>query len=220
MTAEIAILNRTAVALAADSVVTLSNHRGRKTYDSAEKIFQLSRHQPIGLMIYNNAQHVNAPLEVVVRSFRAGLGTSAFDRLLDVWPAFSKFLIEFPHTEQDEFDHFSRMVALELDKLSVVQFNFMLETVVNKRRPQGERSADRVRKAVAERRAEADAAILEGYLSEKSEEEFVDRYGPTIDKIANRALNVTELDADLRRDLYGLFFALVRSSLPTDAFTG
>ena len=68
LTAEIAILNRTAVALAADSVVTLSNSPGRKTYDSAEKIFQLSHAQPIGLMIYNNARHVNAPLEVAGES--------------------------------------------------------------------------------------------------------------------------------------------------------
>ena len=55
MTAEIAILNRTAVALAADSIVTLAGPKSSKTYDSAEKIFQLSRFQPIGLMIYNNA---------------------------------------------------------------------------------------------------------------------------------------------------------------------
>ncbi len=220
MTAEIAILNRTAVALAADSLVTLSSQRGRKTYDSAEKIFELSRSQPIGLMIYNNAQHLNAPLEVVVRSFRSTLLTAEFDRITDVWPAFNNFLINFPHTEADELDHLRRMVAVELDKLSMIHVNFIFETVVQKRRPRGERSEDRVRAAIAERRGEAEAASIEGFLTDKTEDEFIDRYGPTIDSIANIALKAMDLNASLRRDIYGLFWALVRSRVRTDAFTG
>jgi len=221
MTAEMAILNRTAVALAADSVVTLSSQSGRKTYDSAEKIFELSRFQPIGLMIYNNAQHLNAPLEVVVRSYRATLSaTTTFDRLEGVWPSFSDFLIDFPHTEADRLDHLRRMAAVELDKLSIIQFNFMFESVVRKRRPRGERSIDRVRAAIAGRRAEAEAVLIEGYLSDKTEADFIDHYGATIDGIANRALRSMDINAQLRQEIYGLFWALVRSRLRTDAFTG
>lgn len=220
MTAEIAILNRTAVALAADSVVTLSSQRGRKTYDSAEKIFELSRSQPIGLMIYNNAQHFNAPLEVVVRSYRSTLASEDFDRLESVWPEFSRFLMEFPHTEADELDHFRQMVASELDNLKVIQFNFMLETVVKRRRPRGERSEDRVRRAIADRRAQAEAVVIEGYLDDKTEQDFIEQYGPTIDGIANIALRSMDLHVALRQEIYGLFFAMVRSRLRTDAFTG
>jgi hypothetical protein len=220
LTAEIAILNRTAVALAADSVVTLSSPRGRKMYDSAEKIFELSRLQPIGVMIYNNAQHLNAPLEVVVRGFRSTLTTATFDRLESVWPEFSTYLLEFPHSEADELDHLRQMAAVELDKLRVIHFNFMFETVVRKRRPKGERSEGRVRAAIAQRRAEAGAQAIDGYLADKTEQDFVDRYGPTIDGIANIALNGMDLNANLRQEIYGLFFALVRSRLKTDAFTG
>lgn len=220
MTAEIAILNRTAVALAADSVVTLSSLRGRKTYDSAEKIFELSRLQPIGLMIYNNAQHFNAPLEVVARNYRATLVTTEFEHLEDVWPAFSRYLLDFPHAEADELDHLSRMVAVELDKLQVIHFNFVLETVVRKRRPRGERSEDRVRTAIAARRAEAEENRIGGYLEERTEDEFIDRYGPTIDSVANVVLKSMELSPALRREIYGLVWSIVRSRLRTDAFTG
>ncbi len=220
MTAEIAILNRTAVALAADSVVTLSSARGRKMYDSAEKIFELSRSQPIGLMVYNNAQHLNVPIDVVVRSFRKGLVTTEFDRLEAAWPAFSKFLLEFPHEEDDELDHLRQMAAVELDKLRVVHFNFMFETVVRKRRPRGETSEGRVRSAIVERRAQAESATIEGYLADKSEQDFIDRYAPTIDGIANRVLADMDLNAALRQEIYGLLFALVRSRLRTDASTG
>lgn len=82
MTAEIAILNRTAVALAADSVVTLSDGRRHKTYDSAEKIFEFSRFQPIALMIYNNAQFMNAPFEIIIREYRETLTSNSFKQLV------------------------------------------------------------------------------------------------------------------------------------------
>jgi hypothetical protein len=54
MTAEIAIVNRSALALAADSAVTVRVGPNVKVYDSAEKLFEFSHRQPIALMIYNN----------------------------------------------------------------------------------------------------------------------------------------------------------------------
>ena len=106
MTAEIAILNRTAVALAADSIVTLAGPRSSKTYDSAEKIFQLSRYHPIGLMIYNNALFMNAPLEVVVRRYRETITTVGFEGIVQIWPDFEKFLLGFEREKADELEHF------------------------------------------------------------------------------------------------------------------
>lgn len=220
MTAEIAILNRTAVALAADSVVTLASPSGRKMYDSAEKIFELSRVQPIGLMIYNNAHHVNAPLEVVVRSFREGQTTTSFDRLDAVWPAFRDFLLRYHHSDEDEFDHFRQLVATELNRLSNIHMNAMLEALVRRRRRSQTTAEDSVRQAVAARRAEADAERIPEFLADKTQADFSARYGEEIDKIANVALNGLDLDDDLRAQLHGLFFAIVRSSHGTNAFTG
>ena len=220
MTAEIAILNRTAVALAADSVVTLSGPRGRKTYDSAEKIFELSRQQPIGLMIYNNAQHYNAPLEVVVRAYRSSLTTANFDRLQDVWPNFQNFLVSFPHNIEDELDHLRRMAAVELDKLRVIHFNHSLELMGRRRRPSDISSETRIRDAIAARRAEVEAKPIVGYLLDKTEQDFIDLYAPTVDIIANTVLRGLDLNVTMRQQIYGLFFALVRSREKTDAFTG
>lgn len=55
MTAEIAILNNTAVALAADSAVTIGDASNRKVYNSINKLFGLSRYQPIGIMVFGHA---------------------------------------------------------------------------------------------------------------------------------------------------------------------
>lgn len=71
MTAEIAILNKTAVALAADSAVTISaGQRDEKIYDSADKLFELSDKNPIGIMIYNGMSFLEVPLQSLIREFR------------------------------------------------------------------------------------------------------------------------------------------------------
>ena len=91
MTAEIALLNRKAVALAADSIVTLSNNSVSKSYDSAEKIFELSRNKPIGLMTYNNTEILQIPIEILVREFREEFDDEV-PTIESVWSQFKKFL--------------------------------------------------------------------------------------------------------------------------------
>ena len=51
MTAEIAILNREAVALAADSAVTMIGSSGEKIFTSANKLFTLSKYHPVGIIV-------------------------------------------------------------------------------------------------------------------------------------------------------------------------
>ena len=55
MTAEVAVMNKQAIALAADSAVTFPQEMGRKIFPSASKIFTLSKYEPVGVMIYGNA---------------------------------------------------------------------------------------------------------------------------------------------------------------------
>lgn len=71
MTAEIAILNKTAVALAADSAVTISaGSQEQKIYDSEDKLFELTRHNAIGVMINNTLSFMEAPLQVLIKRYR------------------------------------------------------------------------------------------------------------------------------------------------------
>ena len=51
MTAEIAIMNKHAIALASDSAVTMSQEAGEKIKTSANKLFALSKYHPVGIMI-------------------------------------------------------------------------------------------------------------------------------------------------------------------------
>lgn len=72
MTAEVAILNKLGVALAADSAVTIGRGgRSQKVFNTADKLFELSCKHPIGCMIFSGGQFAEAPLPVLIKAFRA-----------------------------------------------------------------------------------------------------------------------------------------------------
>lgn len=94
MTAEIAILNKSAVALAADSAVTISaGSKEEKIYDSADKLFELSNHDPIGIMIFNDMGFIETPLPLIIRRFRNDCGS--FRKVEDAAFSFLRYLNEF-----------------------------------------------------------------------------------------------------------------------------
>ncbi len=69
-TNQLAIVNRSAIALATDSAVTLTVRGAEKIYNSADKLFELSDRDPIGIMIYNNLEHMGVSLEVAIKQLR------------------------------------------------------------------------------------------------------------------------------------------------------
>lgn len=77
MTAEVAVLNRLGVALAADSAVTIGRD-ATKIFGSAEKLFQLSPSAPVGVMIYGNASFLGLPWETIIKTYRAQLESTTF----------------------------------------------------------------------------------------------------------------------------------------------
>ena len=74
MTAEVAVMNKQAVALAADSAITFSHDTGQKIFPSANKIFALSEHNPVGIMIYGDPNIMGVPWETVIKAYRNQLG--------------------------------------------------------------------------------------------------------------------------------------------------
>ncbi len=94
MTAEIAILNKQAVALAADSAVTVGNELNRKVFLSANKLFCLSKYEPVGIMIFGNATFMDIPWETIVKYYRSSLGNKNFDKLSGYAEHFINFITE------------------------------------------------------------------------------------------------------------------------------
>ena len=93
MTAEVAILNPHAVALAADSAVTATYGDGRtKIRQSANKIFSLSQHRPVGVMVYASGAINGIPWETAVKVYRNQLGTREFGTVKEYAEDFLGFL--------------------------------------------------------------------------------------------------------------------------------
>jgi hypothetical protein len=92
MTSEVAVMNRLAVALAADSAVTVGSGHRNKVYNSANKLFMLSRRHPVGIMVYNNGSLLGVPWETLIKSFRDHLGDTEYARLEEYGEEFIKFV--------------------------------------------------------------------------------------------------------------------------------
>ena len=91
MTAEICIMNRLAISLAADSAVTIG-YGADKIYTSAEKLFLLAENAPVGLMVYQAADLLDVPWETIIKIYRKRVGRKTFATLQDYVDDFISFL--------------------------------------------------------------------------------------------------------------------------------
>ena len=98
MTAEIVIINQHGVAMAADSAVTIGS---QKIINSAIKLFSLSRTEPVGIMIYGNANLLNIPWETLIKLYRKK-NISNLNHLNDYGVNFIEFLNSQLHLFSDE----------------------------------------------------------------------------------------------------------------------
>lgn len=92
MSSVIGILNKQAVALAADSAVTISSRENRKIFNSANKIFTLSKYHPVGVMIYNSASFMDTPWEIIIKMYRKHLKDRSFKTVEAYQKDFLKYL--------------------------------------------------------------------------------------------------------------------------------
>jgi len=85
-------MNANGVALAADSAVTFGRAGTTKVFSTANKIFTLSKYQPVGVMIYGSASLIGTPWETLIKRYRSTLGTQSFGTLDEYASAFIDFL--------------------------------------------------------------------------------------------------------------------------------
>lgn len=120
MTAVVGILNKGAVAIAADSAVTMSNEKGRKILNRANKIFTLSKRHPVGVMLFNSASFMGTPWEIIIKMYRDKLKEKSFGTVQEYQDDFIKYLKKQPF-----FAHPANQ------KISLLQFCFSLMEFVN-----------------------------------------------------------------------------------------
>lgn len=101
MTAEVAVLNCSGIALAADSAVTVGS---QKIYNSAMKLFALSKVAPVAIMVYGNSALSGIPWEIVIKEFRRTLGSRRLPTLDSYVDEFVSFIHSAEMLFSDEGD--------------------------------------------------------------------------------------------------------------------
>lgn len=153
MTSEVCLMNRLAVVIAADSATTVTHwtEKGseQRYFKGANKIFQLSDHHPVGLMIFDSADILRVPWEIVVKAFRHELGKKSFNSLAEYATEFFGFLEKSP-----------RLFPLEIQKSVFLDSarSAALRSTIREHSPE-EGDEDRIARnneMVAARRAEVD----------------------------------------------------------------
>ena len=118
MTAEVAIMNRSCVALAADSAFTDSKNKVRV----GNKLFSLSPINDIGIMIYGSSAFLGYPWEVLIKSFRSDV-KEEFETVQDCANKFKEYIASETISDnegQDEELSFHSVIFDEIEQLSVL----------------------------------------------------------------------------------------------------
>lgn len=130
MTAEVAILNRYGVALAADSATTITPKM--KTYNSANKLFSLSKYEPVGIMIYGGAEIMGIPWETLIKEYRRQLGRRSFPELREYAEHFLEYVKTSPALSTEIQDEKFRELAIYLYSDIVDSLNSKVEELIDK----------------------------------------------------------------------------------------
>lgn len=106
MTAIVGTINRQGVAFAADSAATHATSSTCKITNHANKIFELSRHHPVGICICGGGAFIGVPWEEIFKMFRKYIKNDFLPKLTDYSNTFFNFVRSnlLPKLEHDQKD--------------------------------------------------------------------------------------------------------------------
>ena len=208
MTAEVAIMNKSAVALAADSAVTFSVEGEQKVFQAVNKLFALSKYHPVGLMVYGNAEFMGIDWETIVKIYRDDLGDCAFNNLNEHAYNFLSFLQE-NHTLFDERSQREFVEGTVISEFSSIR-DLVLREIDHEIEKKGQISSTNVREhfrlVVTSRRnrlsQRRDIKLVdESTITPEKVDEVRSEHKPTFDRIRKMVFEKLPLDSGISRKL-------------------
>lgn len=102
MTAEAIVMNKFGVALAADSVIASHSSGSPKLFNSIEKLFKLTDHGKVAVMIYEATEFMNIPWETLISDYRNKISDQTLDTVAEYASGFLDYLglIKVPEEEK------------------------------------------------------------------------------------------------------------------------
>jgi hypothetical protein len=224
MTAEIVVMNQSAVAMAADSAVTVSGRGQTKTYKSANKLFMLTRRDPVAVMIYGAAQFLGMPWETIIKDFRDSPAATSAAHL----PDYAAALIRYVGMASHLFDEATcRNAAISHVEGYFAHIRSVIEKAVEERlRKDGKIDTSQVgpltRQVVMRHVMEVDARpVLDGVQS-RDHVTFARALARPFDEAAGRVFEQLPMSVDTKRRLrhLGISLLLRQGPWPENALTG
>ncbi len=219
MTAEIAILNKSAVALAADSAMSLGI--SGKIFPG-NKLFALTKWHPVGVMIYNNAEYMGIPWETIIKIYRLELGKHARPSIQDYVDGFLAYL-QSDHfsTEEQVKNNFLEIANDEFEKIwrTVKKSERNLNSDGNSLSVQDRNKL--IVSIVEERLLELIEETDDSELIQNSEiETLVSKYRSQIDELIEQIFHGLEVTESVKSDILKILRISTKSKQMSGSYTG
>ena len=135
MTAIVGIINRQGVVFAADSAATVTLSSTHKISNHANKIFELSKYQPVGVALCGNMDFSLLPWEQIIKMYRMHLSGSSFATLYEYTEDFFSFV-------KGVLPDLHDTIEAQLSKFVDAFYNEVYSTVKDKLELQGDIGLD------------------------------------------------------------------------------
>jgi len=215
MTAEVVVMNKSAIALAADSKVTVGGYRNAKTYDTVNKLFTLSKYHPVGVMVYGNAEFMDYPWETIIKLYRRQKGRQDEDTISDWAENFLEFLRAFGSIEEKHKERNLKQVcrswfSLILDEADDTAFAEDVQI-----------GSDKYKSILREILQSKIPQVLEKgpWLQDEKAKAFIEQYGKIVDAVTEENFKGFE-DDELFKSADRLISAAILGKVPSPRSSG
>ena len=218
MTAEVALLNKTAVALAADSAMTVL---GTGKIYPANKLFALTRHHPVGVMIYNNAELMGVPWETIIKMYRQSIGAntkpSCRDYLLDFLDCIGKSPV---CTGEQEIANLMRIASAAYARIAGAVDDDLRDLVSRQGRFSTRDESKAIRNAVEKRLAALQGTSVSQSMGGVNANQIARAHRSKLDECIDREFRDYSLSRAVRRSLHRIFTLTIKSAEPSGGHSG
>ena len=202
MTAELIVMNKNGLALAADSAVTISSGTGpAKIYNTANKLFTLSKYHPIGVMVYGSAEIMGLPWETVIKRYLDTLGNTSYPSVDGYVDSLFEYLekVAFP---PECYAEYVKQRTVELFGVVATEIDNRVETRIKEEDGIEESAIETIHSTVV---SEAHKRIIEEQKSLKIRRsdisESLEKHRPAVRKIIETLLENRPIKGPVKRKL-------------------
>jgi hypothetical protein len=194
MTAEVVLMNKQAVAMAADSAGTTGR---KKILNSHNKLFMLSKRHPIGIMIYGSSEIMGYPWEAVIKMYRKSLGEKKFPTLGEQAEHFKDYLRKsnlFNARAEELYinNTFNSVMNSIFDDIRKLKGMFQDQETIEK-----EHLAVYITQVISFRKQNSEYEVIKCDLSEEDKDNILKKYKDSFCKAIIENFNHSGIDQDI-----------------------